>query len=150
MKLTEKQKKFCDYYIQTCNATESAIKAGYSKKTAKVIGAENLTKPYIRDYIEERNKILESKRIANAKEIQEFWTRTVRGEEEDADFKDRLKASELIFKVKMTGNLETEKLKAEIEMLKAKTNILTGDGLEIEDTSDTDNELYGNYEQENQ
>ncbi|MCC0650821.1 terminase small subunit, partial [Clostridioides sp. ZZV15-6598] len=35
-KLTEKQKRFCDYYIKTGNATEAAIKAGYSEKTAKV------------------------------------------------------------------------------------------------------------------
>ncbi len=44
MKLTPKQKAFADYYIQTGNATEAAIKAGYSKKTARFIGNENLTK----------------------------------------------------------------------------------------------------------
>ena len=43
-KLTEKQKRFIDYYIETANATESAKRAGYSSKTAKNIGAENLTK----------------------------------------------------------------------------------------------------------
>ena len=51
MKLTLKQKKFCDYYMSSGNATESAVKAGYSKKTAKQIGMENLTKPYFLIYI---------------------------------------------------------------------------------------------------
>jgi phage terminase small subunit len=46
VKLTEKQKRFCDYYIETGNATEAAIRAGYSNKTARFIGAENLTKPF--------------------------------------------------------------------------------------------------------
>ena len=43
MKLTEKQKRFCDEYIKLGNAKEAAINAGYSKKTAKSMGAENLT-----------------------------------------------------------------------------------------------------------
>ena len=43
--MTPKQEKFCEYYIQEQNATTAAIKAGYSKKTAKAIGAENLSKP---------------------------------------------------------------------------------------------------------
>ncbi len=43
MKLTEKQKRFADYYIELGNATEAARKAGYSSKTAKSIGQENLT-----------------------------------------------------------------------------------------------------------
>ena len=43
MKLTEKQKKFADFYIKLGNATQAAIKAGYSEKTARFTGAENLT-----------------------------------------------------------------------------------------------------------
>ena len=50
MKLTPKQQAFCDYYIASGNATEAAIKAGYSEKTARVVGCENLTKPNIREY----------------------------------------------------------------------------------------------------
>lgn len=49
--LTIKQKLFCDYYIKTFNATQSAIKAGYSKNTAYAIGAENLRKPQIKTYL---------------------------------------------------------------------------------------------------
>lgn len=53
-KLTKKQKKFCDEYLIDLNATQAAIRAGYSKKTARFIGAENLTKPYIQEYIQQR------------------------------------------------------------------------------------------------
>jgi phage terminase small subunit len=96
MKLTEKQKKFCDHYIKTGNATESAIKAGYSKKTAFTIGCENLKKPYIREYIEGRNEKISNSRIADMQEVKEFWTNFLRGE--NVDPKDRLKASEFIAK----------------------------------------------------
>ena len=50
-KLTEKQKIFCHEYIIDWNATRSAIKAGYSEKTAKDIGCQNLAKLYIEQYI---------------------------------------------------------------------------------------------------
>ena len=53
-KLTERQKRFCDEYLIALNATQAAIRAGYSKKTAKVIGSENLTKPDIAARIEKR------------------------------------------------------------------------------------------------
>jgi len=96
MALTVKQKKFCDYYIQTGNATESAIKAGYSKKTATETGYENLRKPHLAEYIAQRNKVLESDRIADMEEVKAFWTNTLRNE--DNDYKDRLKASEYIAK----------------------------------------------------
>ena len=51
-----KQRRFVDEYIISGNATEAAIKAGYSKKTANVIAAENLTKPSIQKYIESKTK----------------------------------------------------------------------------------------------
>ena len=50
-KLTDKERRFCEEYVIDWNATRSAIAAGYSKKTAAVIGFENLTKPYIKEYI---------------------------------------------------------------------------------------------------
>ena len=50
-KLTTKQKKWADEYIKTGNATQSAINAGYSEKTAKQIGTENLAKPVLKAYI---------------------------------------------------------------------------------------------------
>lgn len=71
MKLTEKQKKFCDEYIKLGNAKEAAINAGYSKRTAKSIGAENLTKPDLKKYIDERMEKIASERIMSAQEILE-------------------------------------------------------------------------------
>ena len=53
--LTPKQKRFCEEYIIDLNATQAAIRAGYSKKTAKEIGYENLTKLHVQDYIKELN-----------------------------------------------------------------------------------------------
>lgn len=81
VEFTQKQKAFADYYIATGNATEAAIKAGYSKKTARVIGQENLTKPAIKRYIDEVMEQIADKRIAKAEEVLEYLTRVIRGEE---------------------------------------------------------------------
>ena len=51
-KLTEKQKQFCLEYLVDLNATQAAIRAGYSQRTAREIGKENLTKPYIQENIQ--------------------------------------------------------------------------------------------------
>lgn len=83
MKLTPKQKAFCDYYIQTGNASEAARKAGYSEKTAPFIGAENLKKPKISAYIAERLAEADKKRIADADEVMQFYTSVLRGEVKD-------------------------------------------------------------------
>lgn len=115
MKLTEKQKRFADEYIISGNATQSAIKAGYSKKTAAVIGTENLIKPNIKNYIEERLEELKSERTADAQEVLEYLTSVMRGNEteevligigegvqstvqKEVGAKDRLKAAELLGK----------------------------------------------------
>ena len=102
-KLTPKQKAFCDYYIETGNATESAIRAGYSKKTAAVIGTENLIKPNIKQYIDERLSKIEDERIAKGEEVLQYLTKVMRGEEKDqfgldASLQDRTKAAELLGK----------------------------------------------------
>lgn len=52
-KLTGKQELFCHEYIIDHNATQAAIRAGYSAKTAGIIGFENLTKPNIIAYLKE-------------------------------------------------------------------------------------------------
>ncbi len=114
MKLTDKQKAFCDYYIITLNASESARRAGYSPKTAECIGSENLQKPYLREYIDEQLKKKENERIAKADEVLMFLTSIMRGEiteqsplvlgktfkvlNKEPSVKDRLKASELLGK----------------------------------------------------
>ncbi|MBY0755038.1 terminase small subunit [Clostridium sardiniense] len=102
-KLTPKQKAFADYYIETGNATEAARRAGYSKKTAAVIGTENLIKPNIKQYIDERLKEIEDKRIAKGEEVLQYLTKVMRGEEKDqfgldASLQDRTKAAELLGK----------------------------------------------------
>lgn len=81
MKLTVKQKRFADAYIELGNATQAAIEAGYSKKTAAVIGAENLIKPNIKSYIEERMAEIDAQSIMTASEALELLTRIARGEE---------------------------------------------------------------------
>lgn len=113
VKLTVKQKKFCDYYIELGNATEAAIRAGYSKKTARQTGNENLTKPYIKSYIDEKMKEIEDKQIAKAEEVLKYLTSVMRGEEKEEvailigegmqelvpkgiSAKERIKAAELI------------------------------------------------------
>jgi len=112
--MTEKQKRFCDYYIQNPNATWAAKMAGYSPKTAYKIGIENLSKPVIKEYIAKRNKQLESERIADIEEVREFWSKVLR--DEGLEMKDRIKVSELIAKshgaflekVDVNANVETE------------------------------------------
>lgn len=79
-KLTLKQQRFADEYIISGNATEAAIKAGYSKRTARSIGQENLTKPDIKDYIDERLEVLKSENVADQQEVMEFLTSVMRGE----------------------------------------------------------------------
>ena len=82
-KLTEKQRRFAEYYIETGNCTEAAIKAGYSKRTARVIGQENLLKPAIKKYIDEKLTEMSNKRIASANEVMELLTSAARGELEE-------------------------------------------------------------------
>ena len=64
--LTPKQRLFCLEYLKDLNATQAAIRAGYSKKTAKEIGCENLTKPNIQAYCQLRmNKRAEKLKISS-------------------------------------------------------------------------------------
>ncbi|QNS14561.1 terminase small subunit [Mannheimia bovis] len=52
-KLTDKQKRFIEEYLIDLNATQAAIRAGYSEDTAKEMGYENLTKPHIQEAIQQ-------------------------------------------------------------------------------------------------
>lgn len=114
--LTEKQKRFIDYYIETANATESAKRAGYSAKTAKNIGAENLTK--LNFFIQQKLQEKDNNRIASQDEVLQYLTKVMRGEEKDqfgldASLQDRTKCAELLGKrygtfkdkVDVTGNI---------------------------------------------
>ena len=83
-KLTEKQTKFVDYYIETGgNAAEAARRAGYAEKTCRSIGQENLTKPDIKAAIDARLAELKSQRTADATEVLEYLTSVMRGQQED-------------------------------------------------------------------
>ena len=61
MKLTDKQQRFVEEYLVDLNATQAAIRAGYSKKTAKDIGSQNLAKLYIRNAIDKQRRKLSEK-----------------------------------------------------------------------------------------
>lgn len=79
--LTPKQLAFCQYYIiNQGNATQAAIDAGYSKKHARSIGSENLTKPDIKEYVGIFSKIQEDARVASAGEVLRTLTQIMRGE----------------------------------------------------------------------
>jgi phage terminase small subunit len=132
VKLTEQQKAFCDYYIETLNATESYKKAGYKVKTdgaARVNASRLLTNANVRKYVEERMKQKESERIASQDEVLEFLTRVIRGQEieevvgftkygivkenKTPSTRDRVKAAELLGK---RYALFTEKVNVEGNM----------------------------------
>lgn len=81
-KLTEKQTKFVDYYIETGgNATEAARRAGYRKPNPQ--GCENLAKPSVKSAIDARLAELKSQRTADATEVLEYLTSVLRGQQED-------------------------------------------------------------------
>lgn len=113
--LTAKQQRFCDEYLIDLNATQAAIRAGYSKKTANRIGTENLSKPVIREYIAQRMSEKEASLIADQNEVLEYLTSVMRGNQKEQTLrlvgdgvqevtdievsaKERLKAAELIGK----------------------------------------------------
>ncbi len=83
MDLTPKQKAFVDEFLKCGNATEAAKKAGYSERSARQMGAENLSKPSISEYIQERQKQIDNERIASITEIQQFYSSVLRGEVKD-------------------------------------------------------------------
>ena len=142
--LNEMQKRFADYYLETGNATESAKRAGYSKKTARSQGQRLLTNVDIKNYIEERATKLDKKRIADVKEVMQFYSDVMRGEvkerfDVDAALGDRISAGKEIMKrfqviEKTNAELELELQKAKLDLLKAQTLKITGDDeSEIED-----------------
>lgn len=122
--MKEKQKRFCEEYLVDCNATQAAIRTGYSKKTARAVGQRLLTNVDIKKYIDQQLQKLKNEKIADAQEVLEYLTSVMRGEQKeqvalltgegvqdlvqkDVSAKDRLKAAELIGK---RYGLFTEKL----------------------------------------
>lgn len=78
--MTAKQQRFCDEFLIDMNATQAAVRAGYSKKTARVIGQENLLKPAIKEYIEKRMAEKEDALIAKQDEVMKYLTAVMRRE----------------------------------------------------------------------
>ena len=78
--LTDKQRRFCDEYLCDMNATQAAIRAGYSKRTAYRTGADNLKKPQIRAYIDKRMAEKDAELIATQNEVLQYLTSVMRGE----------------------------------------------------------------------
>ena len=131
-KLTAKQQRFCDEYLIDMNATQAAIRAGYSEKTAKAQGSRLLTNVDVKAYLDEMLEETHSKNIADAEEVMKYLTSVLRGEEceevvvvegrgdgmsiattvtRDVCPKDKLKAAELLGK---RYSLFNEKVKLDV------------------------------------
>ena len=72
--MTAKQKRFCEEFVKTGNATQSAINAGYSEKTANEQGARLLTKVSIKSYIRSLQDEIKNENILDATKMQEVLT----------------------------------------------------------------------------
>ena len=133
-KMTAKQQRFCDEYLIDLNATQAAIRAGYSKKTANRIATENLSKPVIKAFIEARMAEKQSELIADQDEVLKYLTSVMRGQSKAEivvvegtgdgcseartmlkapDEKEKLKAAEQLGK---RYGLWTEKVEQQIDM----------------------------------
>lgn len=100
-KLTEKQRRFIDYYIETGNATEACRRAGYNGSNLNRIASENLSK--LDSFIKEKMVVKDNERIASQDEVLEYLTNVMRGNEKDAfgldaSLQDRTKCAELLGK----------------------------------------------------
>ena len=132
--MTAKQRRFCDEYLIDLNATQAAIRAGYSKKTANRIATENLSKPVIKEYIAARMAEKDSELIADQDEVLKYLTAVMRGKsvseivvveavgegcsmarrfDKNPDEKERLKAAELLGK---RYGLYTDRIEQEVDM----------------------------------
>lgn len=129
-KMTKKQMRFCDEYLIDLNATQAAIRAGYSEKTAYSIGVENLKKPEIKKYIADRMAEKDAALIADQDEVLRYLTSVMRGESQSSvlartdtgseeviekapDEKERLKAAELLGK---RYGLYTDKIESDVDV----------------------------------
>lgn len=131
--MNKKQKKFADEYLIDCNATQAAIRAGYSEKTAYSTGQRMLKNVEVKNYIDEQLSLMHNEKIADATEVMMYLTSVLRGEsqasivvvegtgdgcseartiEKNPDERERLKAAELIGK---RYGIFTDKMNLEIE-----------------------------------
>lgn len=155
MKLTAKQRKFCDEYIKSGNATEAYFKAGYqikSNEAARANASRMLTKANIKEYIETRLKQLESKKLAGAREVLEYLTSVMRGEQTESvatakgiydnvpvSAKDRINAAKELLKRYPTDPLtkaQLRKANADARISEARANVAERLGSEGDDKLD--------------
>lgn len=128
--MTEKQKRFCDEYLIDLNATQAAIRAGYSKARASEQAYQLLQKTTVQKYLSERMSEKESELIASQDEVLKYLTSVMRGKsmssvlclagdgiqeaiEKHPDEKERLKAAELLGK---RYGLYTDKVDVDADM----------------------------------
>ena len=79
-KLTEKQKRFINEYLIDTNATQAAIRAGYSRKSARYTARDLLSRPRIVKEIQEQLAIIDSAKVCTIQEVMEYLTAVMRGE----------------------------------------------------------------------
>ena len=113
--MNAKQKRVCDEYLVDCHATQAAVRAGYSARTANEQAARLLANVSIKAYIDEKMERLHNERTADAQEVLEYLTAVMRGQQTEQTLisigdgvqkignievgaRDRLKAAELIGK----------------------------------------------------
>lgn len=91
--MTERQKRFAEFYLETGNARQSAIRAGYSAGYAEHVKRQR----GVKEYLDMRIDGMDRKRIASADEVLQFLTAVMRGDEKDEKGATlRMKAAEMI------------------------------------------------------
>lgn len=126
-KLNARQRKFAEYYAQSGNAAESAVKAGYSAKYANTNASKLLQNTTITNYIKELSEKLKDERIMTAKDRQVLLSDIARDDENEPN--DRIKAVDTLNK--MTGEY-TVKVDAKVERSEKLSDVfrqLGGEGL---------------------
>jgi len=105
-KLTEKEKNFCHEYIIKWNGADAARKAGYSENSDRNIASENLTKPYIQQYIDFiKNDYEKEASITKLSQIKGFQDIL---DKDEASYRDKISAR--VELNKMLGYYEPEKI----------------------------------------
>lgn len=112
-KMTAKQQRFCDEYLIDLNATQAAIRAGYSEKTAYSIGNENLKKPEIKEYIEKRMAEKQKELIADQDEVMKYLSAVMRREHKESVVVTLQNKTEKWVKDEETGKLKKQTITEE-------------------------------------
>ena len=118
--LTPRQKKFCDEYMLCGNATQAAIRAGYSEKYAGQNADKVLKNTNVKEYLSYFQKKVEQKAIKSVEEVQQWWSSIIDNAEEGT--KDRLKASELLVKSK-GGFIDRVELDADVSPIVIRNDV---------------------------